>query len=464
MRRNTAICPRSARSDPRTEVNVPSALEKLASVFPSRLYLVGGAVRDSIRGVETEDFDLAGPARPDQIKSALSGSIFKVCDSSPKLGTLIITGGGSRFEYTTFRTDSYPEGSGAHKPDAVIFTDDIELDCRRRDFCCNAVYYDVAERKSVDPLDGIADIEKKVLRTTRAPEDVFSEDGLRIMRLVRFVSTLGFAPESRTAAVAKALATRLSDVSVERIRDELDKTLAGKNVVNALELALSLGVIRQILPELAANEGLVQPARFHRYDALRHAFHTVEAARKDIKLAALLHDVGKAEAWKRDGNMHRHAEYGALQAEEITKRLKYPNAVIAETKTLVREHMYDINANAKENKLRRYVAENYAVIDKLIALVRADSKGTGLFDDCPRADRFQATLDEMKEKGIPFTVRQLAVNGDDLKKIGLKGIEIGETLAALLKECIDGRLTNDRERLLKAASKLAAGRQGRKED
>lgn len=438
-------------------MKISAALASLANMFPSDLYVVGGAVRDSLRGVETEDTDLAGAARADEVKAALSGSGFKVCDSSPKLGTLIISKDKEKFEYTTFRTDSYPEGSGVHKPETVIFTDDIEKDCRRRDFCCNAIYYDIKRAKLVDPLAGADDVKNKVLRTTRAAEDVFSEDGLRIMRLVRFVSTLGFSPDGEAVAAATKLSGRLKDVSAERVRDELDKTLKGKNVVKAMRLMLSVGALKQVLPELAANEGVAQPANVHRYDALTHAFYTAEAAREDIKLAALLHDVGKAEAIKKDGNMHAHAEYGALQAREITKRLKYPSAVIAETEILVREHMYDVNANARESKLRRFVARNIGHIEKLIALVRADSKGTGLFDDCPRADRFQAAYDKMKEQNIPFTVRQLAVNGDDIKKLGFKGEAIGKTLDALLTGCIDGRLKNERTALMNAAARLAGG-------
>lgn len=438
-------------------MKISAALKNLAEIFPSDLYVVGGAVRDSLRGVETEDTDLAGAAKPEEVKAALSESGYKVCDSSPKLGTLIISCGREKFEYTTFRTDSYPEGSGVHKPDSVIFTDDIEKDCRRRDFRCNAIYYDIKREKIVDPLCGAEDVEKKLLRTTRAAEGVFSEDGLRIMRLIRFVSTLGFTPDGEAVLAAKKLSGRLKDVSAERIRDELDKTLKGANVVNAMQLMLSTGALRQVIPELAENEGVEQPANVHKYDALTHAFHTAAEAREDIKLAALLHDVGKAEAIKKDGNMHSHAEYGAALAKEITRRLKYPNAVIAETEALIREHMYDVNANARESKLRRFVARNIGHIDKLIALVRADSKGTGLFDDCPRADRFQATYDKMKENDIPFTVRQLDVNGDDIKKLGFKGEEIGKALDLLLTECIDGRLKNERAALINAAARLARG-------
>lgn len=438
-------------------MKISAALKNLAEIFPFDLYVVGGAVRDSLRGVETEDTDLAGAAKPEEVKAALSGSGYKVCDSSPKLGTLIISCGREKFEYTTFRTDSYPEGSGVHKPDSVIFTDDIEKDCRRRDFRCNAIYYDIKREKLVDPLCGAEDVEKKLLRTTRAAEGVFSEDGLRIMRLIRFVSTLGFTPDGEAVLAAKKLSGRLKDVSAERIRDELDKTLKGANVVNAMQLMLSTGALRQVIPELAENEGVEQPANVHKYDALTHAFHTAAEAREDIKLAALLHDVGKAEAIKKDGNMHSHAEYGAALAKEITRRLKYPNAVIAETEALIREHMYDVNANARESKLRRFVARNIGHIDKLIALVRADSKGTGLFDDCPRADRFQATYDKMKENDIPFTVRQLDVNGDDIKKLGFKGEEIGKALDLLLTECIDGRLKNERAALINAAARLARG-------
>ena len=243
-------------------------------------------------------------------------------------------------------------------------------------------------------------------------------------------------------------------MSAERVRDELDKTLAGDNSFDALQLASETGALDVILPELAANRNVEQPARFHAYDALRHAFRTVQEARNDVKLAALLHDVGKAEAIARDGNMHRHAEYGAVTAREITKRLKYPNATIAETEILVREHMYDINANAHETKLRRFVARNHAVIDKLIALVRADSAGTGLFSDSPRADRFQAVLDKMKKEGVPFTPAELAINGNDLKKLGFSGKDIGETMGALIALCVDGRLKNDKCVLLAQAERM----------
>ena len=435
-------------------MELPSGLICLAEAFPLKLYLVGGAVRDAIRGVETTDFDLASALSPDEVRRALDGTRFKVHDSSPKLGTLILTCGDSRFEHTTFRTDSYPEGSGKHRPDGVVFTDDINADCRRRDFRCNAIYYDINEKKIVDPLGGEEDVRRGILRTTRSAREVFCEDGLRIMRLVRFVSVLGFSSDGEAKEAATELSGRLADVSAERVRDELDKTLAGDNSFDALQLASETGALDVILPELAANRNVEQPARFHAYDALRHAFRTVQEARNDVKLAALLHDVGKAEAIARDGNMHRHAEYGAVTAREITKRLKYPNATIAETEILVREHMYDINANAHETKLRRFVARNHAVIDKLIALVRADSAGTGLFSDSPRADRFQAVLDKMKKEGVPFTPAELAINGNDLKKLGFSGKDIGETMGALIALCVDGRLKNDKCVLLAQAERM----------
>ena len=456
MPSSTAICPRSAYTDPtESDMEFPSALEGIAEAFPTKLYLVGGAVRDALRGEKVEDYDLAGAATPEVVRETLTAAGYRVVDSSPRLGTLIIVAGGRHFEYTAFRTDSYPEGSGAHKPDKVVFTDDLGQDCRRRDFRCNAIYYDIKDRKLVDPLGGQEDVKARVLRTTRDAREVFCEDGLRIMRLVRFVSTLGFTPDDEATTAAKELVGRLADVSAERIREELDKTLAGKHVLDALHLARDTGAISVVIPELAANDGIAQPPAMHAYDVLEHSFRTTAAAREDIRLVALLHDVGKAVALERDGNMHNHALYGADMAEEVTKRLRYPNAVIEETKTLVAEHMYDINANAKEVKLRRFVARNHGHIDKLIALVRADSAGTGIFTDCPRADRFDATLAKMRADGVPFTVRELAVDGNDLKKFGLRGEKIGETQRTLLDACIEGRQKNEKSGLLALAARLA---------
>lgn len=426
------------------------SLCRLAEVFhPTSLYVVGGAVRDSLRGIFNKDIDLAGKLKPDEVKTLLENSEFKVEDSAKKLGTLIIKSGNERYEYTTFRKDSYPEGSGQHKPCEVVFTDDINTDCKRRDFRCNAVYYDLRKREIVDPLDGIKDIKEQILQTTRAEDDVLKEDGLRIMRLMRFVSVLGFKPSDSVIEACKRQKDKLKDVSVERIRDELDKLLQGKNVFNALQLAYDTGVLEIILPEIAQNADIAQPPLYHKYDAMRHAFKCAEVAEKDIKLSALLHDVGKAFAINKDGNMHNHAIYGEVIAKGILDRYKYPNAVKEQTLRLIKEHMYDINNNARESKLRKFISKNYDIIDKLIALIRADSLATGIFEDSPRADRLKSTLQNMKDSGIPLKISELAINGNDLKEVGYKGIEIGDKLRELHTMCLEGRLKNDRQLLLK---------------
>ena len=148
------------------------------------------------------------------------------------------------YEYTAFRVDSYPSGSGVHSPVSVRFTDDILQDAKRRDFKCNAVYYDLSQEKLVDPLGGIVDIKNGILSTADAPDITLGQDGLRIMRMIRFVSTLGYGVEEQTLASAKKLAAGLNDISVERIREELDKILAGDNCRKALELLNEIGALK----------------------------------------------------------------------------------------------------------------------------------------------------------------------------------------------------------------------------
>lgn len=431
-------------------------LYELAKAFrPTSLYVVGGAVRDMLSGKDTKDVDIASALTPDEVADKLSDSGFTVQGSAKKLGTLIIRKDGEKFEYTAFRKDSYPDGSGQHSPDSVVFTKNIDEDCLRRDFRCNAIYYDLSKDSIYDPLGGEEDVKNRILRTTRRAEQVFAEDGLRIMRLFRFISVLGFEADEDAIKVCAEEREKLRDVSAERIRDELDKLLTGQNVVDALRLMRKTGVLQVILPELAENGEVEQPAAFHAYDALEHAFMTVAAAPDSIRLAALLHDVGKAEAIKKDGNMHYHAIYGAQTAERIMQRLKYPKAFTAKTVRLVREHMYDIYANAKPAKLRKFVAANHDIADELIALVRADSLGTGKFTDSPRAQRFTATLEDMKKKNVPFEITQLKINGNDVKAAGFTGKDIGRILDTARDMCIQYTLANERKQLLSFVARTA---------
>ncbi|MDR3217014.1 MAG: HD domain-containing protein [Clostridiaceae bacterium] len=206
---------------------IPTDLKRLAALFPSDkpLYLVGGYVRNWLLGVNGGDFDVASALSVEALHAVAAEHGFSIIPVNPKIGSVLIKNKTFAAEYTSFRVDSYPIGSGAHSPTEVRFTDDIEEDARRRDFTANAIYYDIRKEALVDVLNGAEDVKNGVLRTTDNPERVLSEDGLRIMRMVRLAAETGFAIDRDTFETARRLSPRLKDISAERIRVELEKTL-----------------------------------------------------------------------------------------------------------------------------------------------------------------------------------------------------------------------------------------------
>ena len=429
-------------------------LEELASYFPKDkpLYAVGGCVRDHLRGKECYDVDLSGGVKPDELIEILQSSPFGVVSASPRLGTVIIKGKNT-YEYTTFRIDSYPSGSGVHTPTDVQFTDDLTVDAKRRDFKCNAIYYRIIDGQIIDPLGGIKDIEKSVLSTTIDPDIVLSQDGLRILRLARFVSTLGYEIEGSTYDSAKSLVGRLNEISVERIREELNRILAGEHCYKALCLMRDIGALEIILPELASNDGVAQRAEFHKYDVLEHIFKVVEACPPQVRLAGLFHDIAKGVCQKEDGNTYFHNTRGADMTQDIMTRLKYPNRQIERTVRMVRLHMFDINGNTKESKCRRFIAGNIDIFDDMLALFEADCIGTGYFQSSRTADKLRKIYAKMLEEKVPMSMRELAVNGKDLQELGYDGKEIGQTLQELWDLALRGCVVNDKDTLLSIAGR-----------
>ena len=430
-------------------------LKTLAGLFPKDkpLYAVGGCVRDGLRGVEFYDIDLAGALLPEQLKDLLDGTPFQVHSASLRLGTVVIKGGDRHYEYTTFRIDSYPAGSGEHTPSKVEFTDDLYTDACRRDFKCNALYYDILKDEIIDPLDGRKDIEDKILSTTVDPKKVLGEDGLRIMRMMRFVSVLGYKIQDDTYDWAVKLADNLRDISVERIRDELDKLLVGEHCYEALKLMNQSGVLKIILPELALNDKVAQKPQFHKYDVLEHIFKVVENCPPDIRLAGLFHDIAKAKCMHDDGNTYMHACVGEEMTRRIMKKYRYPIKQTERIARLVGGHMFDVNGNARDIKYRRFIAKNYDIIDDMTALFDADSIGTGYYDYSRTASKMRDIYRQMLKEKVAFNTSMLAVRGEDLKELGYSGKELGEELKRLVGMSVDGMIANERRSLLKEAQK-----------
>lgn len=436
------------------------ALAELAELFApyATLYAVGGFCRDKLLGVEPRDLDICSELTVERVKDILSGSVFAVSDKYPRLGTVAVHKDAFRAEYTTFRTDSYPASSGRHRPDGVEFTKDISKDASRRDFRCNAVYFDVLRGEYLDITGGgMEDIRTGTLTAADRPEKVFGEDGLRVLRMARFSAELGFTPAPETFAAAKANARGVLDVSRERVLEELDKIFVADTAypslgiadghVRGLRMLDDLGLLNVILPEVGALKGLCQNPNYHIYDAFGHSVAAYACAPPRLRWAALLHDIGKKIAVDRGGNMHGHDVMGAEAAAERLAALGMPHGRAERICRLISCHMTDLKEDMSEGRLRRFLLRNADIAEDLIALKYADgyaSRGTE-----PREMRLERLYNEMKTDGTPFSVGDLAADGRDAQAAGLSGRDIGEALSALLDEAVVCPALRTRERALR---------------
>lgn len=423
------------------------------------MYVVGGYVRNSLCGYKATDIDISGPLPAQALKLPPHTSLTMV---NHRMGTAQLVHDGVKYEYTPFRTEVYGPG-GAHTPVQVFFTDDMRSDAERRDFCCNAIYYDVKRDEILDPLGGVGDIQKKVLRSCH--KRVFESDGLRLLRLVRLAVQLDFKIENETAGSAKANTALLADITTERKRAELDKILYADTVngvknahYRGLKLLKALDLWKNLIPEIAQMDGLAQPEKYHKYDVMEHTFRTVlySPPMSNLRLAALLHDVGKTYTFKKFGNFHGHEKASEIMARTIMSGLRYPNDVTEQVARLCANHMYDMRGDAREAKVRLFVAKNYDIIEKLVALIRADRFATGMAEEevVLAPHRFELTLKQMVAENTPILKRQLRISGKDLADMGFESEAISAALNALWHDCVIDPAFNTPERLKKMAESL----------
>lgn len=438
---------------------LPQKLNNLASLLGKPLYLVGGACRDFLAGLSVTcgDWDICAPVCADEICAAAKEAGFTVAAVYKNTGTVLMNADGGEYEFTSFRTDRYVRGN--HSPAEVFFTDDMASDALRRDFKCNAVYYDIAAQKFVDPLGGCKDIIDRRITTVADAKKVFGEDGLRLMRLCRIAAQTGFEPTEECIHGARENCGLIDDIAAERIWAELNAILhadlkygiAGAQY-RGLQLLKQTGVLARILPELALGENMEQRRDFHAYDVLGHTLRCVLYAPPAIRLAALLHDVGKPYCKLGYGKFARHEEEGAELAAKICKRLRVPSKTADRVCGLVRWHMYDLSGSASENKVRKFIVEHLAILDDLLLLKQADFSACK--DDmsvAPCVNKWKKIIKNMQNEGVPFTLKQLNVRGDELIGAGISPGETAKTLKMLLGECAIGNVKNEKQKLLKYA-------------
>lgn len=439
---------------------LPTSLILLAKSTPTPLYLVGGSVRDHLAGFSaiSPDFDICSPLPAEDFAKIAEGNGLFVKSVYKHTGTVKLQDKDENdYEYTCFRSDKYVRGE--HTPVQIYFTEDIALDARRRDFTCNAVYYDIAADDYVDPLDGITAIKEKRLTTVAPANKVFGEDGLRLMRLARQAAQLGFRPDGETLEGAKANAQLIRDISPERIFTELclllqaDQKYGVKNGhYTGIRLLEEIGVLALIMPELTLGKNMIQRADFHDHDVLEHSFRVLLYSHPSIRLAALLHDVGKPFCTLRDNNRYDHNLQGARIARDILNRLKAPKKTVDRVCYLTELHMYDLNCETRENKLRRFLVQHYNVMDELLLLKQADFSGCkDNLSPAPTVVRWKALLAQMKAEKVPFSLKELAVKGNDLLALGIPAPSISTILQKLLEHTAITPQDNEKQRLRRIA-------------
>ena len=468
-------------------MRIHSILKETASIFTQagkQVYLVGGAVRDLLRGEESNDWDLTTDARPEEVIDLFrhrktSGAEEKpdtgknqgysfVIPTGIKHGTVTVHYKGFTMEVTTFRSESgYSDG---RRPDKVVFGASIEADLSRRDFTMNAAAYKLPSGPLIDPFNGEGDIKKRIIRSVGKAEERFAEDGLRPVRAVRFASQLDFSVDNEVLDAIPGAMPLTSKVSRERLRDEFDRIIASDKPSTALLLMEKTGLLELLLPELAACRGVMQDringCGFHRFDVFDHSLLACDYAasrgmNREVRLAALLHDIGKPVTLQigKDGirTFYQHEKESSALARQIFSLFRYSNAVADKVCHLVEEHMFHYEENWSDSAVRRFVVrageEN---LNDLFDLRRADAYALAGREVTPQLliqfiERIKKTLAESRA----LSLRDLAVSGRDLMALGIPpGKIMGVILNELLDAVLDDPDLNNSEKLLEIAGQI----------
>jgi len=402
-------------------------------------YIVGGCVRDFIMEKEPNDWDVTTNAKPEEIQKIFPDSFYE--NNFLTVGVKTVIG---VVEVTTYRLEA--EYSDKRHPDKLQYAKTLEEDLARRDFTVNAMAMDT-DKKIYDFFGGQEDLKKKIIRTVGNPDERFNEDALRMLRAVRFTTTLNFTIEEKTAEAIKKNALWLEAVSKERIRDEFLKMIMVDRAADGIELLRQLGLLKYILSELLENYGVGQN-KHHIYDCYQHALKALEYTTKKkfslhVRLAALLHDVGKPRVKVGEGKestFYNHEMIGAKMAFQILQRLKFSNKDVERIVNLVRHHMFYYNVDeVTESSVRRLVKkvgpEN---MEELLQLREADRIGSGVPKAEPYKLRHLKYIIEKVSKD-PISVKMLKVDGKDVMSV-LKiepGPKIGQILDVLLGYVLD---------------------------
>ena len=440
-------------------IDIPLQVNKALEILSSGgfdAYVVGGAVRDALMGRKVSDWDVTTSAMPHETEKLFEE--YKVIETGIKHGTVTVIIDSVHIEITTFRIDG--DYSDNRRPDSVVFTDDITEDLSRRDFTCNAIAYSPS-KGFTDPFGGLDDINCRVIRCVGNPDKRFNEDGLRILRALRFSRTLGFDLDKQTSEAIHKNAGLLKNISSERIVAELCKILP---CADAEFLDEYSDIIFEIIPELKTAKGCRQNHIRHIYDVWMHSCKSVEYSPADaeVRFAMLLHDAGKPSCKTTDKNgvdhFYGHSDTGAEIARRVMNRLKVSNRMKNRIVTLVKYHGI-MPETFSDKTIRKYIGSlGEETLKDLRAVREADLRAQnpdfleeGLAEIETGFGRIERILSEEK----CFGIKDLSVNGSDLIALGIpEGTAVGALLNSLFDEVISDKLENKKESLLSRAKEL----------
>lgn len=419
--------------------NLAQQVEKIGH----KLYVVGGYVRNSLLGFDVNDLDISGSLTATEMKKVCKLNGYSADVINKTLGTLVIQKDGERYEYTTFRKEVYDE-SGKHKPDEVEFVDNPETDARRRDFTVNAIYYNILSGELNDYFGGRVDIKKKKLKTTVEPEVVFTDDGLRILRMIRFTCELGFKPEKKTYESAKNFAHKVADISKERI-------------LNEIKIAINGGLKYHLKNTTHGN--VVK--YYNNLDLWQYAINPVLRAFK-VKASGKMY---KAYL-KSDGSCRYVAFMCMLLYNYIKARSSEKNIAFSVNQILGNDGLKESNKNFKD------VLEAYSFVNKLLFYKENEfvtNKNCLMYENLPfetknylslinpnKINKLKLQTMNMRKAKVPFVEAELKVNATDLiEQAKINPKFISKIKSTLFEMCVEGMIVNDKEILLEQAKFLS---------
>ena len=445
--------------------DVSAVVDKLRSTG-HRAYVVGGCVRDAIRGVDPADWDVATDAMPEEIQKVFRRSLY-----TNRFGTVVVRMGHREIEVTTYRVEA--AYSDHRRPDAVAFTNSLHEDLSRRDFTMNAMAWSPDHGGTiVDPFGGQRDLEARIVRAVGDPDERFTEDALRMLRAVRFAAVLGFTIEPNTAAAIERNAKLAETLSGERIQQEIVRILRGPVPSVGFRMLSNLGLLAVIAPELEQCRETPQD-KVAAENVFEHSLATIDAAAAEmpvgtspeedlvLRLAALFHDLGKPDTYD-DGHFHQHEFVGEAKVRQILRRWKFDKATVEAVAHLVRHHMFWYQPDWTSSAVRRFIRKvGLERIPVLFALRKADNVGSGA-----RAPRMYALnelwlrVQEEIQRATAFSQGDLVVDGNDvMRELGIgSGPEVGRILHELFERVLDEPELNTPERLLSLAKEIHAQR------